>query len=357
MVRRRRDRARGPRAAVRPGRGTHPTPRASADRLEARCGLRCEAHPRQGQRPEPAAEIEDVRGGPPVSPRWREERSRSGSRSSVDAWPRMTPGTPRGTPGRRSRRSTLRRTAASGSAAPAPRYAPTAWCSRRFTPLDGVIDVAGLRQLFRGQPIEERAVDVAVARERSTGRRSARSFARRRSTRSRRARCDIPRRSMSSDWTARARCTAREQQPASASASSLRRSGQTSLRRSGSWPPRGPPPRPRARRSDATACRAGSARAASSCSAPGRRAGRRASESASRAHRSGAEGLRSNSVAGSPARLLSSARRAAAVRGRKPTKRNGCGGSPDAASAVVTADAPGTLVTAMPASIAARTSR
>ena len=37
--------------------------------------------------------------------------------------------------------------------------------------------------------------------------------------------------------------------------------------------------------------------------------------------------------------------------------RNGCGGRPDAASAVVTADAPGTLVTPMPASIAARTSR
>ena len=34
-------------------------------------------------------------------------------------------------------------------------------------------------------------------------------------------------------------------------------------------------------------------------------------------------------------------------------KRNGCGGRPDAASAVVTADGPGTLVTAMPASIAA----
>ena len=50
------------------------------------------------------------------------------------------------------------------------------------------------------------------------------------------------------------------------------------------------------------------------------------------------------------------ARRSPALRGRKPSKQNRSTGSPETASAVVTADGPGTDVTAMPASIAARTS-
>ena len=49
-------------------------------------------------------------------------------------------------------------------------------------------------------------------------------------------------------------------------------------------------------------------------------------------------------------------RRSPALRGRKPSKQNRSTGSPETASAVVTADGPGTEVTATPASIAARTS-
>ena len=50
-------------------------------------------------------------------------------------------------------------------------------------------------------------------------------------------------------------------------------------------------------------------------------------------------------------------RRSPALRGRKPSKQNRSTGSPDTASAVSTADGPGTAVTAMPCSTAAETSR
>ena len=49
-------------------------------------------------------------------------------------------------------------------------------------------------------------------------------------------------------------------------------------------------------------------------------------------------------------------RRSPPLRGRKPSKQNRSTGSPETASAVVTADGPGTEVTGTPASIAARTS-
>ena len=53
----------------------------------------------------------------------------------------------------------------------------------------------------------------------------------------------------------------------------------------------------------------------------------------------------------------SSARRLPALRGRKPSKQNRSTGSPDSASAVVTADGPGRQLIGRPASIAATTSR
>src|SRR5690625_3323376 len=49
--------------------------------------------------------------------------------------------------------------------------------------------------------------------------------------------------------------------------------------------------------------------------------------------------------------------RSPGLRGGNPSKQNRSTGSPDNASAVSTADGPGTTVSAMPASIAADTSR
>ena len=54
---------------------------------------------------------------------------------------------------------------------------------------------------------------------------------------------------------------------------------------------------------------------------------------------------------------VSARRRSPGLRGRNPSKQKRSVGSPDSASAVVTADGPGTLVTGMPAATAAATSR
>ena len=66
---------------------------------------------------------------------------------------------------------------------------------------------------------------------------------------------------------------------------------------------------------------------------------------------------KNTSVRGSPARAANARDRSPARRGRKPSKQNRSTGSPDTASAVVTADGPGSAVTAMPSAIAATTSR
>ncbi len=62
-------------------------------------------------------------------------------------------------------------------------------------------------------------------------------------------------------------------------------------------------------------------------------------------------------VRSSAASARSRVRRADPERGRNPSKQNRSQGSPDSASAVVTALGPGATVTGAPASRAARTSR
>ncbi|CFE62467.1 Uncharacterised protein [Mycobacterium tuberculosis] len=59
----------------------------------------------------------------------------------------------------------------------------------------------------------------------------------------------------------------------------------------------------------------------------------------------------------SSASSASQARRAAPLRGAKPSKQNFSAGRPDITSAVVTADGPGKHVTETPASMHAATSR
>ncbi len=59
----------------------------------------------------------------------------------------------------------------------------------------------------------------------------------------------------------------------------------------------------------------------------------------------------------SPATSRSRPSRSPALRGRNPSKQNRSTGSPDSASAVSTADGPGTAVTLMSCSTAAATSR
>ena len=62
-------------------------------------------------------------------------------------------------------------------------------------------------------------------------------------------------------------------------------------------------------------------------------------------------------VRSSAARAASRRDRSPALRGRNPSKQNRSTGSPETASAVSTADGPGTAVTGTPASTAAATSR
>ena len=62
-------------------------------------------------------------------------------------------------------------------------------------------------------------------------------------------------------------------------------------------------------------------------------------------------------VRGSAASVLSQDTRAECLRGAKPSKQNLSDGSPDTASAVVTADGPGRHCTGTPASMQAATSR
>ena len=120
--------------------------------------------------------------------------------------------------------------------------------------LDGVVGVPGLRQLLLGQPVEERAVDVAVASASGgRARRSARSFA---SQAQHEVVGGAPGQAAPLDeqrLDGARRRAAREQQPGVGLGLVAGRPAPTSRRRSGSWPPRGPPPRPRARRPAATA--------------------------------------------------------------------------------------------------------
>jgi hypothetical protein len=62
-------------------------------------------------------------------------------------------------------------------------------------------------------------------------------------------------------------------------------------------------------------------------------------------------------VRGSSASASNARRRSPGLRGRNPSKQNRSVASPDSASAVSTADGPGTAVTGTPASTAARTTR
>ena len=62
-------------------------------------------------------------------------------------------------------------------------------------------------------------------------------------------------------------------------------------------------------------------------------------------------------VRGSVASSASRRARSPALRGGKPSKQNRSVGSPDTASAAVTADGPGSTVTAASAAAAAATSR
>ncbi len=66
---------------------------------------------------------------------------------------------------------------------------------------------------------------------------------------------------------------------------------------------------------------------------------------------------KNTSVRCSSARAANARERSPARRGRNPSKQNRSTGRPDTASAVVTADGPGSAVTAMPSAIAATTSR
>ena len=69
-------------------------------------------------------------------------------------------------------------------------------------------------------------------------------------------------------------------------------------------------------------------------------------------------GASKNTIVRSSAASAASRRaRSPALRGRKPSKQNRSTGRPETASAVSTADGPGTAVTSMPASTAAATSR
>src|SRR5262249_35570898 len=66
---------------------------------------------------------------------------------------------------------------------------------------------------------------------------------------------------------------------------------------------------------------------------------------------------KNTSVRGSAANEARVRRRSPARRGRKPSKQNRSTGSPDTASAAVTADGPGSTVTSMPSAMAATTRR